>query len=197
MANNNNKEIEVRLQLDDPQPLFKFLKSSAKFLKKSNQIDFYFDSPQKTFLYTDSRGYKNADEWLRIRISDKNSICYKKWYRDKNTGKSLYADEIELGVEDGKGFIVLLESLGYKQICVVEKNRESWRYEDFQFDCDEIKELGFFVEIEFIGKIDDPTKDREKIFEMLENLGIRNWKVIKGGYPWMLWNKDKNLFEEN
>lgn len=193
----NNKEIEVRIQLDDGKSLLNFLKNSAEFLKRSDQVDFYFDSPQKTFIYTDVRGYKNADEWLRIRISDKNSICYKKWYRDKSTGKSLYADEIELGIEDGKRFIMLLESLGYKQICVVEKYRESWKYDDFQFDCDEIKGLGSFVEIEFTGKIEDPTKGREKIFDLLEKLGIKNWKVIKGGYPWMLWNKDKNLFEES
>ena len=197
MANNNKKEIEVRLQLDDPRPLFKFLKNSAEFLERSSQVDFYFDSPLKTFIYTDSQGYKNADEWLRVRISDKSSVCYKKWYRDKNTGKSLYADEIELGVEDGKGLVVLLENLGFKQICTVEKYRESWKYGDFQFDCDKIKGLGSFIEIEFTGKIDNPKKGREKIFDLLKNLGIKNWKVIKGGYPWMLWNKDKNLFEEN
>ena len=34
MANNNNKEIEIRLQLNDPEPLFGFLKNSAEFLKK-------------------------------------------------------------------------------------------------------------------------------------------------------------------
>ncbi|HPQ23245.1 MAG TPA: class IV adenylate cyclase [Candidatus Paceibacterota bacterium] len=193
----NNKEIEVRLQLDDPKPLFKFLKKSAEFLKTSNQIDFYFDLPDRTFTYIDSKGYKNADEWLRVRISDKNSLCYKKWHRDKNTGRSLYADETELYIDNGKGCVTLLENLGFKKICVIEKHRESWKYSDFQFDCDKVKGLGFFVEIEFMGKIDDPTKGREKIFDLLENIGIKNWKVIKGGYPWMVWNKDKNLFEDD
>jgi len=196
MANNNNQEIEIRLQLDNPEFLLKFLKKAAKFLEKSNQVDFYFDSPHKTFFYTDAKGYKNADEWLRVRINGNNSICYKRWYRDKNTGGSLYADEIEINIEDGKKLITLLESLGFKQISVVEKYRESWKYSDFRFDCDKIKGLGSFVEIEFRGKIDDPTRGRKKIFDLLENLGIKNWKVIKGGYPWMLWNKDKNLFEE-
>lgn len=192
----NNKEIEVRIQLDDKRQLLNFLKNSAEFLKKSKQIDFYFDPPQKTFVYTTAEGYKDADEWLRIRISDKHSICYKKWYRDKDTGKYLYADEIELGIEDGRRFITLLENLGYKQICVVEKCRESWKYGDFRFDCDEVKGLGFFVEIEFTGKIEDPTKGQEKIFDLLEKLEIKNWKVIERGYVWMLWNKDK-IFLKN
>lgn len=196
MNNNINKEIEIRLQLDDPDPFLKLLKKSGNFLKGADQVDFYFDPPGKTFIYTDSEGYKNADEWFRVRISDKNSICYKKWYRDKNTGKSLYADEMELNVEDGKGLIVLLKILGFKQISVIEKHRESWKYEDFKFDCDKIKKLGFFVEIEFVGKISDPAKGREKIFNLLKILGIKNWKVISGGYPWMQWNKNKNLFEE-
>ena len=196
MNNKINKEIEIRLQLDDPDSLLKLLKKSGNFLKASNQIDFYFDPPGKTFIYTDSKGYKNADEWLRVRLSDKNSICYKKWYRDKNTGKSLYADEMELNVENGKRLITLFKILGFKQISVIEKHRESWKYEDFKFDCDKIKKLGFFVEIEFVGKINDPTKGREKIFNLLKILGIKNWKVISGGYPWMQWNKNKNLFEE-
>lgn len=194
---NNNKEIEVRIQLEDPNPFFKFLKDSAELLKKSYQVDFYFEPPQKTFIYIDAKGYKNADEWLRIRIGDKDSICYKRWHRDKSTGKSLYADEIEIGIGDGKGLITILENLGYKQICVVEKYRESWKYGDFQFDCDKVKGLGSFVEIEFTGKIEDPTKGREKIFDLLEKLGIKNWKVINGGYPWMLWNKNKSPFEES
>ncbi|MDD5696392.1 MAG: class IV adenylate cyclase [Candidatus Pacebacteria bacterium] len=198
MANNINQEIEVRLQVDDDiEPLLEFFKRVAKFLEKSNQVDFYFDSPQKTFIYTDPKGYKNADEWLRVRISKKNSICYKKWYRDKNTGKSLYADEIEINIEDGKKLITLLERLGFKQISVIEKNRESWKYGDFRFDCDKIKGLGSFIEIEFTGKINDSTKGRKKIFNLLKDLGIKNWKVIGGGYPWMLWNKDKNLFEKS
>lgn len=202
MVNNRNKkddnrEIEIRLQLDDPEPLLKFLKNSANFLKTSKQVDFYFDLPEKTFIYTDSKGYKNADEWFRVRISKENSLCYKKWYRDEKTGKSLYADEIELDIEDGKKLITLLKVLGFKEISVIRKYRESWRYKDFKFDCDKVDGLGFFVEIEFIGKIDDPTKGRDKIFELLKNLRIKNWKVIKGGYPWMQWNSDKNYFEED
>ena len=91
MRNVIDREIEIRLQLNNPGPLLKLLKKSGNFLKASDQVDFYFDSPGKTFIYTDSKGYKNADEWFRVRISDKNSICYKKWYRDKDTGKSVYA----------------------------------------------------------------------------------------------------------
>jgi len=191
----DNIEIEMRIQLEEPETLLYWLKKSAEPINTSNQIDFYFEPKNKPFIYLDSDGYKNADEWLRVRIGDKNEICYKKWYRDKNTHKSLYADEIETNIEDGEKIIEILKKLGFRQIAIVKKHRESWRYKDFRFDCDEVEGLGFFVEIEFKGEIDNPKNGREKIINLLKGIGIKNWKIIKGGYPWMQWNLNQNYFE--
>lgn len=98
----DNIEIEMRIYLEKPNTFLSWLKKSAELINSLNQIDFYFEPPDKPFIYIDSSGYKNADKWLRVRIGDKNEICYKRWYRDKNSQKSLYADEIEVAVENGK-----------------------------------------------------------------------------------------------
>ncbi len=192
-----NIEIEIRIRLRDPILLEKWLEKTANKIKVSEQTDFYFDFPNKSFIYTDSDGCKNADEWLRVRTSEKgNEICYKLWHRDKVTNRSTYADEIETSVEDENQILEILKRLGFKQISVIKKYREDWQFNDFIFSCDKVKGLGFFVEIEYHGHIDDPAKGKEKIFELLENIGIKDWEKIKGGYPWMQWNPDKNHIEK-
>jgi len=191
----DNIEIEMRIQLEKPDTFLRWLKESAEPINSSNQTDFYFEPQDKPFIYLDPDGYKNADKWLRVRIGDKNEICYKKWYRDKDTRKSLYADEIETNIKDGEKLIEILKKLGFRQIAIVKKHRESWQYKDFRFDCDEVEGLGFFVEIEFRGEIDNPKNGREKIINLLKEIGIKNWKIIKGGYPWMQWNLNQNYFE--
>lgn len=194
-----NIEIEIRIKIENPT-LFKQWLQKEKDTKKIgvfDQTDFYFDPPGKSFVFTDSDGYKDADKWFRVRITkDKSTICYKHWHRDEKTNKSTYADEIETSIGDADKVIEILKRMGFKQIALVEKHRESWEYNEFRFDCDDVEGLGFFVEIEFNGKIEDPTKGKEKIFNLLKEIGLQNWKKIKGGYPWMQWNKDKDYFEE-
>lgn len=192
-----NIEIEIRIKLNNPDLFMEWLKKSAKQIKTAEQTDIYFDPPHKSFIVVDSDGYKNADEWLRVRISpNKNGICYKYWHTDKGTGKSTYADEIETIIGDPEQILEILKRLGFKQTAKVKKHRKSWQYGDFRFDCDDIEGLGFFVEIEFHGEIDDPAKGKQKIFDLLNEIGLKDWQKIKGGYPWMFWNIDKNLFED-
>jgi predicted adenylyl cyclase CyaB len=187
-----NIEIEIRLCLKDPRPLARWLKNNATLLKACEQTDIYFDPPDKSFIFINDQGLKDADEWLRVRISDsETSVCYKKWHRNKKTGVSLYADEIEISASDSRKLISILKRLGFRETAVVKKHRESWRYEDFEFDCDQVQKLGYFVEIEYKGKVNNPKREREKIFLLLKKIGIKDLKIIDRGYPWMLWNPGK------
>lgn len=187
-----NIEIEIRLWLKDPRPLVRWLKNKATLLETAEQTDIYLDPPDKSYIFTDNQRLKDADEWLRVRISDnKASACYKKWYRDKKTGVSLYANEIETPVANGPKLLDIFRRVGFQKTAVVKKHRESWSYGSFEFDCDSVQKLGFFVEIEYKGRVNNPKKDKDKIFTLLEKIGIRDWKVIDRGYPWMLWNPRK------
>ena len=84
--------------------------------------------------------------------------------------------------------------LGFKPTSTIKKKRQSYMYNDFSFDCDEIEGLGFFLEIEFKGKIKDPNLGRQMILDLLKEIGLKDYKIINGGYPWMQWNKGKKLF---
>lgn len=192
-----NTEIEIKIKLDNPNFFSQWLKKSANFINTSKQTDFYFNPPGKSFIFIGPDGYKDADEWFRVRISNKgNEICYKKWHRDKKTRKSLYADEIESSIGNANQVLKILKRMGFKRISTIKKYRENWQYNDFIFSCDKVEKLGFFVEIEYRGEIDNPAKGRQKILRLLKKIGVKNFQIIKGGYPWMQWNPNKEHFEK-
>ena len=193
----HNIEIEIKLKLDSPKALLDWLKKNAELVKTSNQVDYYFDPPHKSYIYKNKfDGTKDADEWFRIRVTEKgNEICYKKWYREEDTGKSTHADEIETMVGDEKQMLIILDRLGFKPTSIIKKRRNSYKYKEFQFDCDEAEGLGFFVEIEFKGEIGDPAQGKQKIFEFLNEINLTGWQKTKRGYQWMEWNPDVDHFE--
>lgn len=192
-----NIEIEVKLKIDEPEKLLNWLGKNAQLIKTCDQTDYYFDPPHKTYIRKDAEGYQDAEEWFRIRISEKgDEICYKFWHRDPTTGKSIYADEIETSIGDHKQVLAILSRLGFKETSMIKKHRESYRYGNFQFDCDTVEDLGFFVEVEFKGKIEHPEKGKEIIFEFLRSINLTKWKKTKRGYSWIQWNPERNHFEE-
>jgi predicted adenylyl cyclase CyaB len=194
-----NIEIEIKLKLDQPEILLNWLKENAELIKETNQIDYYYDPPNKSFIYTSKWDQtKDAHEWLRIRESGKgDSICYKHWYVDEDTGISKYADEVETPIGDKKQVMEIFKRLGFKETSIINKRRKSYHYKKFKFDCDEVEEMGFFVEIEFKGEVEDPMQGKQQIFDFLKNLGITNWKRTKRGYSWIQWNPNSNHYEEN
>lgn len=192
-----NIEIEIKLKLDNPKILLNWLENNAKLLKETEQKDYYFDPPHKSFIYQNKfDGTKDADEWFRIRETRiGNAICYKQWHRNENTGESIYADEIETSTGDKNQMLEIFKRLGFKETSIVHKKRKSYLYQDFKFDCDEVAGLGFFVEIEFKGEVEDPAEGKQRIFDFLKEINITNWKKTKRGYSWIQWNPGKEHFE--
>ncbi len=186
-----NIEIEIRIFLETDAPLDEWLKLKAINKGKKFQHDIYFEPITNPFIKIDKNGFKDADEWLRVRIlKESGELCYKKWHRNKDTNESLYADEVELKIDDVENAKVLLKHLGYHQISEVKKHRESWQFDNFLIEKDIIENLGTFYEFEFKGDIDNPEYGNDIIFNLLKEIGVINWKIIDRGYPWMQWNND-------
>jgi len=186
-----NIEIEIRIHLDDDTALMKWLKNTAKYVGDKFQHDIYFEPKKSPYIFVDKNGFKDADEWLRIRVfGNEGELCYKKWHRDPETRKSLYADEIELKIGSVENLKTLLSYLDFQQISEVKKNRESWVYKNFKIEKDAIENLGVFYEIEFKGEVENPEYGSKEIYKFLKEIGITNLQVIDRGYPWMQWNDD-------
>lgn len=181
-------EVEIRIFLENDVPFLSWLSREATYIGQSRQVDKYFQHPEIPFIKKDENGLLDSDNWLRIRQQGQGcELCYKRWHRDLHTKESLYADEVEIVIEDQKTVEKLLQLLGYEPICVIDKTRDSWKYGDFKIERDQVINLGKFYEIEFCGE-GEPSTARSYIYDLLSKIGVTGWKVIDRGYPWMLWN---------
>jgi len=189
----DNIEIEITVNIENSKPLIEFLKKNAEFKKEKHQVDEYFSPAHRNFI-----GVRPVKEWLRLRDEGgKYSINYKNWHYDDDPEKSSYCDEYETKVEDLDKIKKILEALDFKSLVKVDKLRKTWIYKDYEIDVDSVKELGDFVEIEYIGKEEvDPKKTTDEMVDFLKKLGCGKIKRDYIGYPFRLLFPNEVKWEE-
>lgn len=193
IKNMNNIEIEIQVNIEKSEPLIDFLGKNAEFKRESHQIDEYFSPSHRNFI-----GVHPVKEWLRLRDSSgKYSINYKNWHYDES-GKSNYCDEYETKIEGLTQLRKILEVLNFKPLIRVDKIRKTWEYKDYEIAVDSVKDLGDFVEIEYIGKDEkaDPKKIAEEMINFLKGVGCGRIKRNYVGYPFQLLFPVEVRFEE-
>jgi adenylate cyclase class 2 len=145
----------------------KLVKLNASKVKIERQEDTYFNAPHRDFAIT--------DEALRIRKIPENDnlrvfITYKGAKIDKS---SKTRKEFEVGVLDAEVTKNIFESLGFKKVATVVKDREIYQLEDFIITLDTVKKAGNFVEIEKdLEDGADFDETLQEIFNLYEKLGI-------------------------
>jgi adenylate cyclase class 2 len=169
------------------------LKKNAEFKREKHQIDEYFSPTHRNF--TEVRPVK---EWLRLRNEDgKYSINYKNWHYDDDPQRSSYCDEYETKVEDLGKIKKILEVLDLKPLIKVDKVRKTWIYNNYEIDIDSVKELGDFVEIEYIGKEEvGPKKTTDEMVRFIKKIGCGKIRRDYFGYPFRLLFPDEAKWEE-
>jgi len=188
----NDIEIEIQVKIENSKPLMEFLEKNADFRSEKHQIDEYFSPAHRNFI-----GVRPVKEWLRLRDSGgQYFISYKNWYFGKD-GKGHYCDEHETKTEDLTQIKKILEALNFKSIVKVDKLRKTWIYKNYEIAMDSVKELGDFVEIEYIGKEEkvDPKKITEEMVAFLKDMGCGKIKRYMG-YPFQLLFPGEVKFEE-
>ena len=84
----------------------------------------------------------------------------------------------------------MLNALDFKQIIVVEKTRNSFKYNNI-ISIDSIENLGDFIELEFKTNLYDKEDGSMKyIFDTIEALGVNVGKQIFAGYPQLVMEKN-------
>lgn len=157
-------EVEVKAKIENFDEMEeKILKLGGEQSKTEFQEDLYFNSPIVDFVET--------DEALRIRTTNENIfITYKgpKINKEAKTRK-----EVEIAIENAEKGTDILESVGFKQVRTVRKNRKYFEYENFEISLDDVEGLDPYMEIEIA--LPDGTDYREaqkSIFELYKKLGI-------------------------
>ncbi|MCX9014607.1 MAG: class IV adenylate cyclase [Candidatus Methanoperedens sp.] len=176
-------EIEVKVGLDDPKRVERSLIAfGATPTGIEEQADTYYNAPDRDFGKT--------DEALRIRGEDNEYyLTYKGPKLDKI---SKTRKEVEVSINDAYSMGEILSSLGFTPVRNVVKKRKKYRLGELVISLDEVRELGSFMEVEFMAKDSHANDEKlESIFKFIEKLGISRKSTIRESYLEMMLNNEK------
>ncbi len=141
-------EVEVKLKIKDPEEARKKIAEVAEFVKKSVEIDTYFNFDCEGGC---CRNFAETDEAVRLRRKDDK--CYLTYKGPKvMIGGVKAREEIEFEVGDCEKATEFLKKLCLKPVIQVKKVREYWKAGETTITLDEVEGLGTFVEIEAFGE---------------------------------------------
>ena len=103
-------------------------------------------------------------------------------------GKTYSCDEYETSLGDMEQLRKILLALNFKSIVTVDKVRNTWTYQDYEIAIDSVKNLGDYVEIEYIGKEkqSDPKAVTVKMIQFLKSTSCGTIERDFQGYPFEL-----------
>ncbi|TFF85157.1 MAG: class IV adenylate cyclase [Promethearchaeota archaeon] len=185
-------EVEIKVKLSDPEKFRQeFEKQGGNYKLSLFHKDTYYNMPLGL------RDFKNSDEALRIRKSieynKKNEsrkeinfyLTYKGAKLDRTTKTR---KEIETLIGDGEKIKEILETLGFRKVLTVEKDRELYEF-DFHGKTIEVL-LDFlpilnnhFIEVELKTETEEKIEQtREILFNFLKKFQILKDESIRKSY---------------
>ena len=179
----NMKEVELLYKLDEQSLTIIRQKLRASFVAKIREIDTYFYPPNRDFLATD-----DGRENLRVRENEnKKELTYKKVVY--NHGIYSHSIENNLDIADAAIASEILKSLGFRIHMVLNKEREVFQEGNFHITIDNVKDLGYFIEIEWVGQDGDEDKIKQFCMAKAAELGLT--AIQDKGYLRLLEEKNK------
>ncbi len=123
------------------------------------------------------------------RRDEKVLLKYKHWYPEgvKNT---THCDEYETQVTNKEQTDKILTALSFKKFLTVNKKRETFTYQDLEIVFDEVKGLGYFIEVESLKDFGGVEKTRDEILKFTSFLGLKKTTTVPGGYAGALMRKN-------
>jgi len=200
-----SKEIEVRIQIDESllKNVKAWLDKNAEYQGEIRHKEYYLNNPKTTFFFTARRsvsepeGYKDALDYLRVRFTPEgDSFCFKRFHEDPIEKRPLYCDEHEVKVSDGETVLELMRLLGYTDQTLVQKIRNTYRFDDFEIVLDQVTNAGLFMEVELKVEVANAQIGLKLIYDFLRSMGVTKFKLQTRGYVSMLWNPDYNFGKE-
>ena len=167
----NNKEVEFKFLIskETKNKILSFLNLNAKKVSENHLIDTYYIPSFKDFEIDGQ-----TMECLRIReTNNKSTLCYKKIHRESNP---VYCDEYETIISNKQEFEKILFSLGFTIQMQIDKVRQTYRYKNFQFDFDSVKNLGEIMEVEI-----ENEECINNVFEFLSQYNLSKKDVTYEG----------------
>jgi len=141
------REIELKYRLDDPTAVRARLGAcGAQRIAHVLETNRIFDTAERKLLGSDCglrlRTYRPLGDGGPAGIA---TLTYK---GPRTPGKTKVREELETPVTDPEATARILQRLGFNEVIVYEKRRESWQLGDCVVCLDELPKLGWFIEIE-------------------------------------------------
>lgn len=172
-------EVESKIRVNDPVFARRKIKEIASFVKKEKKIDIYYSSQVNGFPKKSLRIRRKREI---VEVNFKQWISYKHGVHAKK--------EVEFKVSDLKGFFDLLKDFGFKEWLKKEKTTELYKTKDgINIELNNVKKLGWFIEIEILCEKKDIEKSRKRIIKLIDRLQLNKKDIEKSGYTKMLMKK--------
>ena len=155
----------------------------------------HFCEEEDRYYQAPDRDFRKTDEALRIRIhsEDGESRALVTYKGPKLDSESHMRHEVEVVISDSDAAAELFSGLGYEIVFTVSKHREVYKRADISVCLDDVKGLGFAVEIEKLIPEDASKEEkqgaREELLSVLDELGISRERLTMETYLEMLLKK--------
>ena len=155
-------EVEAKAHLPEPERII-------PLIIELGGREIYFTVQRDTYYRHPNRDFARTDEALRIREEEGRSfITYKGPKRDADTKAR---EELEVPLVDPRDLGALLLRLGFEPVAVVEKRRRGYLVGTLEVTVDEVKGLGFFLEVE-AKNCDDLEEGKVRVLGLMDALGL-------------------------
>ncbi len=152
------KELKLKAKLINPQIAEAVVKKIGKYNGVEETTDFFFTS--STFTISE----------LRLRKSKSEKEVKFKLPLSRNTFQE--NEEYDFKVDDATDFSKFLEVVGFKLKTILRKSSKIYEYEEISIRISKIENIGDYIELTMHCEKDFKDKDKNKILELLRNLGI-------------------------
>ena len=174
---NIEMEIKIRLAKEEYDNLNDLMKTKGKLLLESNQQDTYYQSNNLI-------GDRNKS--LRIRTGGNKKILT---YKNKNN--EMYCEEYEVEIDNSDNLKKIFDCIGLMKMTIVNKNRKIYNYLDkYEISLDKVDNLGYFIEIEVKGTINDYLEEYDNLLKISKNLGLNLNNIEQKRYPQLMINNN-------
>lgn len=165
--------IEVELKARANQDLKNDIKNNFDHRKTVEQVDIYFDHP--------NRDFKETGEAFRIREENREGRSVKKYFLTykgpiiSSESKSRPEVQTELQRNQEDSIYQMMELLGFEEAVTVEKKRKIYEGMEITATIDNVKKIGKFVEIEKICDPSEYKKTESFLKNLLESFGAEEY----------------------
>ena len=101
----------------------------------------------------------------------------------------IYSDEHEIEVSNFEIAKEILESLGLKELVSLDIEKNIFIKDDFEIVLEDVKDLGLFLEVEYLKDTNSIDEIKKGIWNFIESLNIRISNELHEGKPQLMLRK--------